>query len=107
MALESLVDAIERLEARGFRHSLRARDGALRVVGTGERHVPDELAIDETVRFEGETDPDEELVLFALRAVDGSPLGTYAVQFGPATLREDAEVVRRLGSRSRPRKRRS
>jgi hypothetical protein len=103
LALESLAAAIERLEARGFVHSLRAGAGALRVVGGGERHAPEDLRIDEIVRFEGDTDPAEELVLFALSAPDGSPLGTYAALFGPATPPEDAEVVRRLGARRRRR----
>lgn len=96
---ESLAGALERLELRGFAHSLRARAGWLRVVGSGERHAPEALGIDEIVRFEGDTDPAEELVLFALRGPDGSPLGTYATMFGPATLPEDAEVIRRLGAR--------
>jgi hypothetical protein len=97
MALESLSSAIARLEARGFRHSLRARRGVLRIVETDETLDPEKLRVDEIVRFEGETDPAEELVLFALRGPDGAPLGTYATMFGPATPPDDAAVVRRLG----------
>jgi len=97
MALESLSSAIARLEAKGFRHSLRARRGALRIIETDETLDPEALQIEEIVRFEGETDPAEEVVLFALRAPDGAPLGTYATMFGPATPPEDAAVVRRLG----------
>lgn len=97
---ESLAGAIERLEQRGFKHSLRARAGVMRVVGTRESHAPESLAIDEIVRFEGDTDPAEEVVLFALSGPDGAPLGTYAAMFGPATPPEDAEVMRRLGGRA-------
>jgi hypothetical protein len=97
MALESLSSAMARLEARGFRRSLRARRGALRVVETDETVDPEDVRIDEIVRFEGETDPAEEVVLFALRGPDGAPLGTYSTMFGPATPPEDAKVVRRLG----------
>ena len=101
MALESLAQAIARLEERGFRHSLRARCGELRVVDSGEDYAPEDLEIDEIVRFEGETDPAEEVALFALRGPDGAPLGTYASMYGPATPPEDAVVVRRL-RRARP-----
>jgi len=97
MALETLADAIERLGARGFGRSLRARGGVLEVVETGAIHEPEALAIDEIVRFEGETDPAEELVLFALRGADGAPLGTYASIYGPATGPDDADVIHRLG----------
>ena len=102
MALESLAHAITRLEERGFRHSLRARGGELRTVGSGESIAPEDLEIDEIVRFEGETDPAEEMALFALRGPDGAPFGTYSSMYGPATLPEDVAVVRRLrGARSR------
>jgi hypothetical protein len=97
VALETLIDAIERLGARGFRRSLRARGGMLEVVETGARFEPEALAIDEIVRFEGESDPAEALVLFALRGSDGAPLGTYASLYGPATSPEDADVIHRLG----------
>ena len=97
MGLESLSSALARLEAKGFRQSLRARRGALRIIETDETLEPERLQVAEIVRFEGDTDPDEEVVLFALRAADGAPLGTYATMFGPATPREDAPVVRRLG----------
>jgi hypothetical protein len=93
---ESLAAALERLAARGFRLSLRARSGGLRDATSGESHAPETLAIAEIVRFEGETDPDEEVVLFALNAADGRPLGTYATMFGPQTGPEDVAVIRRL-----------
>ena len=85
LALESLLDAITRLAARGFRQSLRARDGALRVIETGDLIEPEKLQIVEIVRFEGETDPAEELVLFALTGPGGEPLGTYTALYGPGT----------------------
>lgn len=97
MTLESLSSALARLEAKGFRHSLRARRGALRIIETDEMLEPERLRVDEIVRFEGETDPDEEVVLFAVSSADGAPLGTYSAMFGPATPAEDAAVVRRLG----------
>jgi len=98
---ESLAAALERLARRGFRHSLRASAGGLREAESGARHAPESLAVDEIVRFEGETDPDEEVVLFALRGADGFPLGTYAAMFGPATPPEDVAVIRRLRVGSR------
>ena len=102
MALETLAQAIARLERRGFRHSLRACSGGLRAVRGGESFAPEDFQIDEIVRFEGETDPAEEVALFALLGPDGAPFGTYASMYGPATPPEDAEVVRRLrGARSR------
>ena len=51
MGLESLSEAIERLGARGYAHSLRAHDGALRDLETGDLLEPEKLTIEEIVRF--------------------------------------------------------
>jgi hypothetical protein len=99
MRTESLSDALERLGDRGFTHALRAEQGGLRDVATGESHDPAHLLIDEVVRFEGESDPDEQAVLFALRSPGGAPLGTLATVFGAAMPPEDGEVVRKLGGK--------
>ncbi len=67
---------------------------------TGEFFDPETLTIDEIVRFEGESDPDEQAVLFALLSPQGRPLGTYSAVFGPSMPPEDGDVVRRLGAKS-------
>ena len=102
MEPERLSSAIQRLVGRGFVHGLRAEDGRIRDLATGESYDPEMLTIDEVVRFEGETDPDEQAVLFALRSPRGAPLGTYTAVFGPCVPPEDGEVVRRLGTKGRP-----
>ncbi len=97
--IESLSAALRRLTAGGFTRTLRAEDGKLRDVSSGELYDPELLGIAEIVRFEGESDPDEQAALFALRSPAGRPLGTFAVAFGPATPPEDARVMRRLGEK--------
>jgi hypothetical protein len=99
MQPESLSEALRRVSKRGFTHALRAEHGALRDLATGETHDPELLEIDEMVRFEGESDPDEQAVLFAVRSARGTPLGTYSAVFGAAMPPEDGEVVRKLGSK--------
>jgi len=100
MQSETLSDAIRRLSDRGFTHDLRAEHGRLRDLATGESHDPEFLRIDEVVRFEGESDPDEQAVLFALGSPRGTPLGTYSAVFGAAMPPEDGEVVRKLGGKT-------
>ena len=98
-APESLSEALSRLAARGFTRDLRARDGRLCDV-TGDAYDPELLAIDEVVRFEGESDPDEQAMLFALRSQSGAALGTYVVVYGAQMPPEDAEVVHRLAAKA-------
>ncbi len=99
MQTESFSDAIQRLSQRGFSHGLMAEGGRLHDLVTGDFFEPEMLAIDEVVRFEGESDPDEQAVLFALRSPQGGALGTYSAVFGPSMPPEDGDVVRRLGAR--------
>lgn len=101
MQTESLSDALQRLDRRGFTHGLRAEGGLLHDLVTRESFDPERLTIDEIVRFEGESDPDEQAVLFALRSPQGGALGTYSAVFGPSMPPEDGDVVRRLGARGR------
>jgi hypothetical protein len=99
---ESMTEALQRFQARGFTHELRADRGLLREVATGQLHEPEQLGIAELVRFEGSSDPDEMAILFALEIQPGRPLGTYSTVYGPGTPPEDAEIVRRLGQRRAP-----
>ena len=98
MKPESMAEALKRLAELGFRHSLRAKNGMLRDRKTDEAYDPATLTIEETLRFEGESDPDEQAILFAVRGPDGQPFGIYSSAFGPSMAAEDVEVVRRLGA---------
>lgn len=94
---EPLTQALRRLEAAGYVHTLRARAGRLHDLTDGLGYAPESLAIDETLRFEGATDPDEQVITFALSLAGHGPLGVYTVAYGPAMPAADADVVQRLG----------
>jgi hypothetical protein len=51
--------------------------------------------IRETVRFEGDSNPDDEAILLALACVDGC-LGQYSAAFGPGTAAADVRALERL-----------
>lgn len=93
---ETVADAVDRLTAAGYVGDFRAVEGGLRDSITGRIFAADELVIDELLRFEGATDPDDEALVLALRSRDGSVRGTYAMAYGPAMDPHDAEAVRRL-----------
>jgi hypothetical protein len=93
--METLSEAIGRLEAAGYREGFRATREGLRALAAGRSYAPESLAVDEVLRFEGPTDPGDESVLFALRGPDGVR-GTWAIAYGPGTDPVDAEIARRL-----------
>ena len=98
--METLREAIARLEALGFRDSFEPADGGLRALGAGSVFAPQTLVVEEVVRFEGESDPSEEAILFALRSRSGDVRGTFVAGYGTLSDPARAEIVRGL-SRTR------
>jgi hypothetical protein len=94
--METMTQAVARLERRGFTAALRAtRDGCLRV-GNDDARPAAEFIVDEVVRFEGVSDPEDEAVLFALRTREGDLRGTFVATYGPQTDPACAAVIERL-----------
>jgi hypothetical protein len=98
--METLSEAVARLRVAGFREDFRATPRGLRAAATGATYEPESLAIDEVVRFEGDTDPADESILFALRSRADGVMGTYASAYGLSAGPLDAEALHRLGRAS-------
>src|SRR5262245_64442488 len=96
--METLSEAVDRLRAAGYHDSFRAEARGMRALAAGRLYAPEELAIDETVRFEGPTDPGDEAILFAIRSRDGAVRGTFVSGYGTAVDPANAELVHRLPS---------
>jgi hypothetical protein len=92
----TVADAVSHFTAHGYTGGFRAENGELRDVVTGLTHRPERLLIDDLLRFEGESDPGDSAVVFALSDSEGEKRGTYVVAFDPQMDRLDAEAVRRL-----------
>ena len=91
--METLTEAIERLRALGFARDFTAvADGRLRCSECGQEFDPAAVHITEIVRFEGESDPGDESILFALSGSCGH-LGLYSAPYGPDATPEDIAVA--------------
>jgi hypothetical protein len=94
--METLREALARLERRGFVEAFRPTpDGELALAGQAPV-APETLVVEETVRFEGESDPEDMAVLFALRTPDGHLRGTFVASYGASMDPASAEVMHRL-----------
>jgi len=93
---ETLAGAIRRFAASGYTGGFRAVEGGLCEVRSGRVYPHDQLRIDQLARFEGESDPDEQVAVYALSSATGGKLGTYVVAFGPSIDRSDVDAVRGL-----------
>ena len=91
--METVTEAIERLRAQGFVASFSAVDGGrLRCAECGMEIDPASVHIDEIVRFEGESDPGDETILYALSGPCGHA-GLYSAPYGPDATPEDIAVT--------------
>lgn len=96
MCKDSIIEAISRLSTRGYADYFRAESGGLRAQRAGTLHQPEKMIIEDILRFDGDTDPGQEAIVFALRCNDSGTRGTYTVAFGLSMDEMDVKVVQRL-----------
>jgi hypothetical protein len=95
--MQTISEALRELEEAGFRDSFRAERGGLWALAAQRFFAPESLVVVEVRRFEGESDPDEMAILFALRSPSGDVRGTFTSEYGAKLADpESAEALRRL-----------
>ena len=78
-----MVDAIARMRAEGFCYDFAAVDGGrLRCLECGRVVSTDSITVFHTVRFEGNSNPDDEAILLAVAAPCGHR-GVFTGAYGP------------------------
>ena len=90
---ESVLDAVQQLDAAGFAGSFSLRDDDLHCSVCGNGHTAATAEVVRVYRFEGPSDPDEEAVVYALRCPVCGAGGTLVSSFGPGA---DPAVADRL-----------
>lgn len=94
--METLVEAMRRLRSSGYTYDFVASPtGGLICRTRGISQEPETVEIRETVRFEGESNPDDQAILLALSCPDGCR-GQYSAAFGPGTAAADVKALVRL-----------
>jgi hypothetical protein len=99
MSTETISQVVDRFTAKGYTGQFRVEPGGFRWVG-GLIYRPEELVVDEIVRIEGTSSPDEESMVLALRHPSSGSRGTYAVAFGKEMAALEMEMVQRLHLKS-------
>ncbi|SRR6266511_797026 len=89
----TLSEAIAQLQADGYTGNWFATvDRRLQCNESGAQSDPATVTIEHTLRFEGQSDPDDEVILFAL-SEPGGRRGIYSAPYGSAMPSEDAAVI--------------
>ncbi len=97
--VDSLAEILGRLAAAGYTSDFYARGGKVGCPDCAELVDPANLIVDELVRLEGDSDPDEELIVYALSAGPCGRKGTFTIAFGPAVTPDDEAVAAILRER--------
>ena len=94
--MEMVLEATARLRDSGYVVDFTAtKDGRLRCGACRTVHDPTSMVIDEIVRCEGASDPDDQTILFALQCSCERP-GLNVTGFGTSASAADVAVLRRL-----------
>ncbi|MBC8152301.1 MAG: hypothetical protein H7Z72_05260 [Bacteroidetes bacterium] len=81
---ETLTEAMENLRERGYTHEFAPKKDYLIEKSTNTQLMGEEFSVDEFHRFEGVSDPGDEMTLYAITTTNGmkgvfvSAQGTYA-----------------------------
>jgi hypothetical protein len=94
--MATVTDATRRLQADGYTGNWYADDHGRLVCGEcGAEFDPAEVTVDEVLRFEGQSDPDDEMIVFAVRGPCGHR-GVFSAAYGHYMSPEDAAVIAKL-----------
>jgi hypothetical protein len=91
-----LTTILAELAADGYDADFYARDGKLMCRECDEAIDPATVVIERVARLEGDSDPDEEVAVFAISEGPCGRKGTYTVVYGPNVPDADAAIELRL-----------
>ncbi len=92
---DTLSEAVNGLKQRGYNIDFNIEADRLVCNKTPVALAPDEFEITETHRFEGNTDPADEAVVYAIESRHGHK-GVLVNGYGPASNALDDELVKKL-----------
>ena len=79
--MKSLSSCLNRMMAEGYTEDFRISDNGLEALQHDIRYTPDQVNIINFFRFEGNSDPDDNAILYVLETQDGTK-GTLIDAYG-------------------------
>src|SRR4051812_18595963 len=80
--MKTLVSCLNSLVRNGFEEHFKVTDHGLKALRTGKYYTPEQVTIANFYRFEGDSDPADNSILYAIETKDGLR-GTLVDAFGP------------------------
>jgi len=95
-AYDSLIDALKDLKQRGFTVDFNLAFDHVKCQASGVCLNPSQFEITEHYRFEGNSNPDDSSVVYAIESKDGSMKGTLVSAYGMYSDNISDEMIQKL-----------
>ena len=95
---DTLSQAVNDLQARGYTDDLTLHEECVICNGTNTALQPDEFVIDEFHRFEGESNPSDESIVYAISSAKHDVRGVLVNAFGPGASSLNQAMVAKLAT---------
>ncbi|HMQ68789.1 MAG TPA: phosphoribosylpyrophosphate synthetase [Ignavibacteria bacterium] len=93
--MNTLRETIERFRSKQFIYDFYVKDNLLQCNETNEKFKAADIAIDKTVRYEGESDPGDMSIIFAITAKSGT-MGILIDAFGAYSDSRISEFIKKV-----------
>lgn len=94
---DTVTEAVNDLQKRGYTGNLNIKDDVL-ICGTGVQLKPDEFQIDEVYRFEGETDPGDEMIVYGISSEKCNYKGVLVNGYGTYAEAAPSDLIKKLST---------
>ena len=84
----TVLEALEYLKEKGFDHDFNLHTEAIKI-------NPDEFSVEHVYRYEGDSDPDEESVVYGIISISGKK-GVFVSGFSANSDDEAAKILEKL-----------
>ncbi len=95
---DTVSEAVNDLIKRGYTtdFNIHTEKECLICTNTSAQLSPEEFEIDETYRFEGDTDPGDEMIVFAISSINNDMKGLLINAYGMYSDSATSKIVERL-----------
>lgn len=93
--MKSMVSCLHRIVNEGYTEDFKVTDNGMESLQRNFNYTPDDIRVINFFRFEGESDPDDNAILYVIEAADGTKgtlVDSYGVYNDPKVTRFMLEV---------------
>ncbi|WCT09851.1 phosphoribosylpyrophosphate synthetase [Mucilaginibacter jinjuensis] len=97
--MTTLSEIINKLKDEGYTEDFNISGDCIACAGDAVRLHPEQFVVDRHFRFEGESNPDDEAVVYAISSIDGKTKGTLVNSYGVYSDQLSDDMVKALKDR--------